>query len=391
MKVLLINDYATPTGGAELIMLALRQKLRSLGHDARLFATSARPLNKRSEADYECLGTISRFRTLLQSVNPWASYKLSKILANFRPDIVHVRIFLTQLSPSILPLLINVPSIYHVAWYRPICPLGTKRLPSGEMCQDPVGVACYINKCIPIHDWLPIMLQMKLWNERKHAFNLIVANSYFVQKQLAVQGVDATEVVWNGVPFRPMCTDFSSYPTVVFSGRLIVEKGVHILIEAFREVARHIPKAKLLIAGDGPEKTSLLALTSDLGLGDSVTFLGHLSRDEMEHAFRGAWTQVVPSQWQEPFGIVAAEAMMRGKPVIASNLGGLTEIVQHNKTGFLYEHNNIQELASSMIEILSNIDLARSMGKNGREVALTNFSEECFAKKFLELYQKIQL
>ena len=126
MKILLVNDYATPTGGAELIMLSLRRQLRELGHDARLFASSARPLNQESQGDYHCLGTTSKFRTLLQSKNPWASQKLAKILSEFKPDVVHVRIFLTQLSPSILPLLINIPTIYHVAWYRAICPLGTK-------------------------------------------------------------------------------------------------------------------------------------------------------------------------------------------------------------------------------------------------------------------------
>ena len=375
MKILLVNDYATPTGGAELIMLALRQQLRELGHDARLFASSARPLNKKSEADYECLGTTSKFRTLLQSSNPWA---------------VHVRIFLTQLSPSILPLLIDFPTIYHVAWYRPICPLGTKKLPSGDICQSPVGTACYQNKCLPIHDWLPIMLQMKLWNNWQHAFNLVVANSYFVKRQLASQGVNATEVVWNGVPSRPMCSDLSPYPTVVFAGRLVVEKGLDVLIKAFREVIKQIPQARLLIAGAGTEKNNLLALVSELELGDRITFLGHLSREQMEQVFKESWVQVVPSQWQEPFGIVAAEAMMRGKAVIASNLGGLSEIVQHNKTGLLFRHDNIQELASSIIRILGNVNLARDMGETGREIALANFSEEAFTKKFLDLYQQIQ-
>ena len=391
MKVLLVNDYATPTGGAELIMLALRQQLRQLGHDARLFASSARPLNQQSKADYECLGTTSRFRTLLQSGNPWAYHKLSQVLSEFNPDVVHVRIFLTQLSPTILPLLINIPAIYHVAWYRPICPLGTKRLPTGEICQNPVGNACYKNKCLPIHDWLPILFQMEIWKNWQNAFDLIVANSHFVKRQLADQGVKVTEVVWNGIPSHSMCLELSPYPTVVFAGRLVVEKGVHILIKAFSKVIKQIPEAKLLIAGAGPEENNLLALASELELRDNITFLGHLSREEMEKVFKNSWVQVVPSQWQEPFGIVAAEAMMRGKTVIASNLGGLTEIVQHNKTGLLFTHDNIQELASSIIMILTNASLARNMGRSGHEIAITNFSEEAFAQKFLDLYQKIKL
>jgi len=71
MKILLVSDYATPTGGAEIRMLDLRNGLRELGHDARLFASSAEP-TPGNAADYKCFGTISSFRTLLQTANPFA-------------------------------------------------------------------------------------------------------------------------------------------------------------------------------------------------------------------------------------------------------------------------------------------------------------------------------
>ncbi len=103
MKILLVNDYATPTGGAELLTLVLRDGLRQRGHDARIFSSSARPSAGDNHADYECFGTTSRFRTLLQTVNPWAFWQLRQILTEFKPDVVHVTIFLTQLSPFILP------------------------------------------------------------------------------------------------------------------------------------------------------------------------------------------------------------------------------------------------------------------------------------------------
>src|SRR5712692_8465621 len=126
MKILFVNDYAVPQGGAEILLLDLRDALRARGHDVRLFASNAGQNGSCSLADYTCRGTTSRFRTLLQSGNPWAAMKLRRVLADFQPDIVQVEMFLTQLSPLILPLLRNVRSIYHVVWYRPICPLGTK-------------------------------------------------------------------------------------------------------------------------------------------------------------------------------------------------------------------------------------------------------------------------
>src|SRR6185503_12644278 len=103
MRILLASDYATPTGGAELMILALRDALRRRGHDARLFASSARPLGMSSEADYECFGISSRLRGLSQVANPSAFLSLNRVLRDFRPDVVHVRLFLSQLSPLILP------------------------------------------------------------------------------------------------------------------------------------------------------------------------------------------------------------------------------------------------------------------------------------------------
>ena len=127
MKILLLHDNPPPGGGAEKQFLGLRNELRKRGHDARLFTSTAG--KKKAVSDYECFGTTSSFRTLLQTYNLWAYNSLKKVLADFRPDIVQANIYLTQLSPSILPLLQNIPSIYYAVWYRSICPTGTKMLP----------------------------------------------------------------------------------------------------------------------------------------------------------------------------------------------------------------------------------------------------------------------
>ncbi|NJL10438.1 MAG: glycosyltransferase family 4 protein [Calothrix sp. SM1_7_51] len=389
MKILLINDYGTPTGGAELMMLALRKGLQQRGHDARLFTSSVRPLEVESQADYECFGTASSFRTLLQAGNVFAVRKLQQVIAEFQPDIIHVRIFLTQLSPLILPLLKNRPSIYHVAWYRPICPIGTKMLPDGSDCQNSVGIACLQHHCLPIHDWLPLMLQMQLWQRWRDAFNLVVANSEAVKHRLIQSGIEPVEVVWNGIPIRPARPALDSPPTAVFAGRLVWEKGVDLLLQAFAKVIAQIPDARLLLAGDGKELDALTVLVAQLGLEKNVFLLGHLSRTEMEEKFASSWVQVVPSRWAEPFGIVAAEAMMRGTAVIASNAGGLSEIVCHGKTGFLVPPNNVEALAKALVDILENREFAEKLGAAGRELALRNFSETSFVDKFIQIYSNI--
>lgn len=372
-------------------MFALRDALRQQGHDVRLFSSSAGTSVDSDKAEYECYGTLSRFRTLLQTLNPWAYLRLRRVLQDFRPDVVHVRMFLTQLSPFILPLLRQIPSLYHVVWYRPICPTGTKLLPTGLPCQEPAGYVCYRNGCVPLRDWVPLRFQMWLWRKWRHVFKRIVANSRAVQECLIADGVEPVEVIHNGVAVEPVTRVLGSKPVAVFAGRLVPEKGVDVLLQAFAIVICGLPEARLMIAGDGPERDKLIELTEKLGITRNVTFLGHLDKGELERRFAQAWVQVVPSRWAEPFGLVAVEAMMRGTAVVASSMGGLREIVQDGETGFLVPPNDPRTLAEKLVTVLSDRTKAESMGWSGREVAETRFSLARQCDQFVSLYQQMVL
>jgi glycosyltransferase involved in cell wall biosynthesis len=231
MKILLINDYATIEGGAKLFTLTLRDELRRRGHEVRLFTSRARSID--GLADYQCFGTVSRFYVLSQTVNPSAHWQLRRILAGFRPDVVHVTMFLTQLSPLILPLLEDVPSLYHVNILKAICPMGTKLLPDQSVCQSPAGTICYRSGCLPLRAWLPLMLQMRLWRRWRHAFTAIVADSEAIRRQLMSEGIEVTDVVLNGVPVQPPRPSLTGPPTVGFAGSLVPRKGVDVLLRAF--------------------------------------------------------------------------------------------------------------------------------------------------------------
>jgi len=118
--------------------------------------------------------------------------------------------------------------------------------------------------------------------------------------------------------------------------------------------------------------------------------LGHLSHPEMECLFDGAWVQTVPSLWAEPFGLVAVEAMMRGTAVVASDSGGLSEIVQHGRTGFLIPTGNIRALAEALLLLLKDRGLAEQMGEAGHEIALARFNETAYVDSFVQLYQTLR-
>ncbi len=391
MKILLVNDYGTPEGGAEIQMYRLRHLLRERGHDARLFTTGVESPGMNNTADYKCTGTKSSFRLLLQTANPWAYFRLRRIIREFKPDIVHVKMFLTQMSPLILPLLKDVPSVYHVAWYRPICPTGTKMLPDGSRCAFKAGSACYTEGCLPARDWIPLMLQLRLFKSWHNVFGSIMANSEWVRKRLMEQGIEPVEVLCYGIESAGEQTLLSEEPTAVFAGRLVREKGVDVLLRAFGKVSAKVPGAKLLIAGDGPERKNLEALSAKLNLMHSVKFIGYMSQEEMNNALKGAWVQVVPSLWDEPFGIVAIEAMARGTAVIASSSGGLSEIVDDGIDGFLVPPGNAEALSEKLTVLLTNKRLAASMAAAAKKAASERFSEDAFLRQLFRIYDSVLL
>ena len=371
------------------MLLTLRAGLRARGHDARLFASSARPLGAGNQADYVCLGFDSWARGLIQIANPSAFAGLRRAIRDFRPDVVHVRLFLSQLSPLILPLLEDVPSIFHVAWYRSICPIGTKMWPQGDPCTERAGMACLRHRCFPAWAWPGAMLQLKLWRQRRDVFDAVVSNSHSTARLLQEDGISPVETIWNGVPRSAARPPLGERPTVVFAGRLVWEKGTDVLIRAFATARERVPDAQLVIAGEGEERARLRKLAAELSLSSSVQWMGHLDRAQLERCFASGWVQAVPSRWREPYGIVAAEAMMRGTAVIATESGGLPEIVQDGRTGILTPPNDAPALGKALTRLLENRTLAEAMGARGREFALQYLTEDIFVDRFIALYERL--
>jgi glycosyltransferase involved in cell wall biosynthesis len=389
LRILLVNDYGTPGGGAEIATHALRQALRRRGHDARVFASVAGSGGANGFADYRCFGTTSRFRTLLQTANPSAYWRLRRTLADFAPDVVHVRLFLTQLSPLILLPLRDVPSLHHVVWHRPFCPVGTKALPDGSPCTARWGVACLSGGCLPARDWIPLMAQMKLWERWRPAFKLFVANCESLRAHLLEHGIGPVELIPNGVPVRPPRAPLRGPPLVAFAGRLVGQKGAAVLLRAFALLLRELPEARLVLAGDGPERESLGRLSGELRVASRVEMTGHLPRGVLEQLLDAAWVQAVPSSSGEAFASVAVEAMMRGTAVVASRCGGLGEIVRHGVTGWLVPAGDPAALAAALLRLLRDRELAEEMGRAGRELALRCYGEDACTDRFVEAYQRL--
>lgn len=390
MKILIVNDYSVLSGGAERVSLILRDGMRARGHEARLFASSARPATGDNPADYICFGTESPLRRILQVMNPLAVRKLSQVLADYQPDIVHVRMFLTQLSPFILPLLRAIPTIYHVGNYQAICPINTKLLPDNSTCRHLAGRACYRDGCVSLLGLTRVGMQLGAWRRWRGVFKLIVANSKWLAQRLRADGVSVDEVVWNGTRVRAPRPPLANPPIISYAGRLVAKKGVDVLLHALAQVVVRIPAIRLIIAGDGPARREIESLISNLSLGAHVTMLGHLDSTRLDEALAPTWVHVVPSIYEEPFPNVAIEAMMRGVAVVATATGGSSEIVHHSQTGYLVIPGDPASLSHRLSHLLANEDLAERMGAAGRAVALAEFTEEQMLDRFLGIYSRVR-
>ena len=395
MKILLVNDYGGATGGAEIQMLALRKQLRDRGHDVRLFSSRAGLVaDAPILADYTCYGTTSRAQVISQTLNFSAYFALREVLDSFQPDVVHVRMFLWQLSPLILRLLRFYPSLYQTAVYKAICPIGTRILPGGDSCSFTPGKVCLQQGCVTPQTWAFMMVQQQLWQRWQSAFDCIVALSYGMKRTLELAGVNRTiSVIYNGVPVRKARPALQSPPTVGYAGRFSAEKGLETLFRAFAKVFSQVPEATLKMAGKGALEPTLRALAEQLGIAERIIWLGHLSRAEMEQQFDSVWVQTVPSLWAEPFGNVTTEAMMRGTAVVASAVGAQPEIIgskqKETAAGILVPPGDDQALATALLPILQQRSLAEAMGKAGRDRALSEFSETRCVESFLSLYHDL--
>jgi glycosyltransferase involved in cell wall biosynthesis len=176
---------------------------------------------------------------------------------------------------------------------------------------------------------------------------------------------------------------------MVFACRqLFPRKGIRFLIEAAAEIRPRFPDLKLIIAGDGFERPDLEALARRLGIGDAVTFLGWVPNTALPPYYRAAALSVIPSL-EEGFGIPAAEAMGCEVPVVASDAGGLPEVVEHGVTGLVVPRGDSHALAAAMEQLLSDPLMRRRMGVAGRERALRLFDWDRTAEQFERIYADI--
>jgi glycosyltransferase involved in cell wall biosynthesis len=176
---------------------------------------------------------------------------------------------------------------------------------------------------------------------------------------------------------------------MIFACRqLFPRKGIRFLLEAAAQLKPQFPDLKVVLAGDGFERPELVRLADQLGIGPDVTFLGWVPNTDLPPYYRAAAVSVIPSL-EEGFGIPAAEAMGCEIPVVASDAGGLPEVVENGVTGLVVPRGDAGALAQAIRSLLTNPQRRREMGEAGRARALRLFDWDRSAEQFEQIYREV--
>jgi len=273
-------------------------------------------------------------------------------------------------------------------------------------------------------EWLT-QLNRSIIQQRLNLVDLIIGCSNYITQKICntfPEFARRCRTVYNGVNVNQFCAGNvdsdamkkTRAQQLLFVGRVSPEKGVHVLLDAFRQVVTRCPQAQLKIVG--PQRSLptefLVALSDDPKVADLAKFypgnyLAHLQKrlspdvasrvsfiktiphGEVTDHFRNTDVFIFPSVWDEPFGMPLVEAMASKVPTVSTQTGGITEIVEDGKTGLLVEPGNANALAEAILCLLENEGLRKSMGEAGRKRAVEVFPWELVVEKVLSEYANL--
>lgn len=225
----------------------------------------------------------------------------------------------------------------------------------------------------------------------KNTLDITVPSELLMPKQVVYNGVD---VQWfnpknSGEGILKDLVGAEGKKIVLTVCRLVEQKGLDYLLESIPLVDKQLKgKAHFVLLGRGPMLSHLQNKAKALGVEGKISFLAErFSEKNLAALYAACDCFVLPSLW-EPFGIVVVEAMATGKPVIGTDIGGIPEIIEHDKNGFLVQPRDARALAERISFVLENPKAARKMGAEGRKIAVKKFTWDETAKSYERFYKK---
>ncbi len=379
--------YGGEEGSVSRIATALREN-----HDVEYFSTSTQEMLDG--------GLISRLMLPFHAIhNPRTACQLRSLHEKKRYDCWQIHNVFPAISPSAYSTAfeLGVPVIHYLHNYKFACPTGFMYAHGKSYRSGLNG-----NFLPAIRDGIwhdsrlktAVMAAAITHARRMNVFTKVtrwVAISHAQKKICVEMGIpeENIDVVYHFMdePVNPLMP-IPQNGHALFIGRLSPEKGVDRLIDAWKHLGS---ERRLVIAGDGPEFPALKQKIERMGL-DNIKMLGFVPKEQHQELWQSSAFSIVPSVWEEPFGMVVLESWAQGRPVVAHDIGALPEIIRDGVTGFLANPKNAEDLAAKIESAFSSStrDLTE-MGLNGRNELSSNYSKARWLDEINMTYRRARL
>jgi glycosyltransferase involved in cell wall biosynthesis len=405
LKILLVNKFFFHKAGAETVFFQERDYLMRTGHEIVDFAMQ-HPDNLPSEygkyfvphVEYRGVnertlsGYLKQLRIAKNFVyNRYAANSLRRLIEKERPEIAHLHNAYHQITPVIIPILkkAGIRIVLTLHDYKLLCPVYSM-LRHGKICSACQGRKFWHvvkGRCEIYSISRSMLLALEAyWHFLLRSYDhvdLFLAPSNFMAEIMARYRLKRSqiEVLRNGVDAGSVSPFFEGGQYALYVGRISPEKGIKTLLNVFQYLDWPLP---LKIVGSGP------LLDVYRTQYPRAEFVGYKSGSELQELYRHASFVVVPSEWYENCSMVVLEAMSYGKPVIASNIGGIPEQVKDGVTGFLFTSGDMYQLSEKISLINSDSVLRKQLGVQARERLKREFAYKDHYRQLMGIFRRIR-
>ncbi len=388
MKIALVGNFASQ-GGANTLFRREAHVLARAGHETSILCDNFSFENKSIIKNY----VIAPLHKKIESKKSYKQ-KIVSILNHISPDIIHLHLStLLEDVTTILEFMEIAPIVITPHSHQFSCP-SVKKIFTKPLvpCFDKWSIKClirpYTKHCNHRHPGKLLNSFRRFLANRKMAEKAYIGvTCNYMYKLISETGISKKKI--KVLPPIVNAIDEEAFyeknePILLFAGALIQEKGVQYLLEASSRIKT---PHKIYIAGDGWMAGKLKEMAKTISNGE-IEFLGWVTEKKLIALYREATVNIMPSLCPETFGLSGIEALGCGTPVVAFDVGGISDWLADGRNGFLVPAGDVKELASKIEQLLYDPQLANEMGKNGIELVREKFSTENHLKNLLSIYEE---
>lgn len=391
MKILVANDLKMKFGGgAEKVIFDIKKLFIEKGHHVSIIGKDSFKQN-----------VVSLFSRIF-SIKYY--FLTKRLIEETSIDVVHVHNFSRMISPSpiIAAKKLNRKVILTIHDFHMYCPKTWGIFQDNKVCTKGYNLFCPFYNCytfkkgpiyLPYHflKWLKVGLHRRVI--KKYVDHYICPSRQLKEFMHSTLGIPN-----NKISYLPNFIEINKEEKInfdnmnpkqfLFVGRISKEKGIDLAVKAIHYLVseRDLRDIRLKIIGDGLELNRLKSMVKKLKMNKNITFYGRIDNDELYRYYQESVAVLMPSVWLENNPIVALEAMKNKKPIIASKVGGYPDLIEHDRSGYLFEMHSIKQMSKYIQNLYDNKEKSMAMGEYGYQKLKREFSREKYYQSLLNLY-----